>query len=100
MTAIHKNLAEGRWQKMSLAQQLGNIGSEYSRFKHWQERGDTAKQDQALARALELVDLTIASCSDQARLRELTRLREAVADHLLSRDLEKYFLPFAILARS
>jgi hypothetical protein len=27
----HQELADGRWQEMSLMQQLGNIGSEVSR---------------------------------------------------------------------
>ena len=100
MPIIHQNLAAGRWQKMNIAEQLGNIGSEYGRFKHWQEKGDFVKRDKALSRTIELIDLTIASCADKARLRELIRLREVISNELLSVDLEKYFLSFAILARS
>jgi hypothetical protein len=36
MTAMHhRDLAAGRWWQLSLAEQLGNIGSEVSRAVRW-----------------------------------------------------------------
>ena len=45
---------------MTIAEQLGNVGSEYSRALSWKKRGDKGKFDAATARFLELLDLTIA----------------------------------------
>jgi hypothetical protein len=105
----HPELAAGRWFTLSLASQLGNIGSEYERARSWKERGDEARFEHAFARLLELTDLTIADPRwKNHRLKELTRLREVICDELFSEthefnhphDLREYFLYFGILARS
>lgn len=36
----HKDLAEGRWAKMPLAEQMPNIGSEISRANRWKGKGN------------------------------------------------------------
>lgn len=108
MQTVHSNLASGRWQTMTIAEQLGNVGSEYERALRWKERGDSVHFENAFARMLELLDLTI---TDQRwknhRLKELVRLREVVCEELSgenhkstgSSDLRDYFLYFGILAR-
>ncbi|HEV7682254.1 MAG TPA: hypothetical protein VGO68_09045 [Pyrinomonadaceae bacterium] len=105
----HPELAAGRWFTLSLAEQLGNVGSEYERALSWKERGDKDRFEHAFARLLELLDLTIA---DQRwrnhRLKELTRLREVICDEFFNEipefihptDLREYFLYFGVLARS
>jgi len=109
MTTHHPNLAAGRWLEFSLAAQLGNVGSEYERALRWKERGDEPRFEQAFARMLELLDLTIADPRwRNHRLRELTRLRECLCDELDSEihqfdqpsDFRNYFLYFGILARN
>ena len=109
MTTYHPDLAAGRWHTLSLANQLGNVGSEYERASSWKERGDEIRFELAFARLLELVDLTIADPRwRNHRLKELTRLREVICDELFSEipefnhptDLREYFLYFGILARS
>lgn len=60
MTALHLTLAAGRWQTFTLAEQLGNIGSELARFAAGQEHHDPTAADAAAARLFELLDLTIA----------------------------------------
>jgi hypothetical protein len=109
MTTYHADLAAGRWFTLSLANQLGNVGSEYERALSWKDRGDQARFAHAFARLLELIDLTIADSRwRNHRLKELTRLREVVCDELYSEvpefihenDLREYFLYFGILARS
>ena len=109
MTTYHPDLAAGRWFTLSLASQLGNVGSEYERAVRWKERGDEARFEQAFARMLELLDLTIADPRwKNYRLRELTRLRESACDELDGKtrelphasSLSSYFLYFGILARN
>ncbi len=106
MQNIHQSLADGRWFTLSLAEQLGNVGSEYERALRWKQRDETHFQN-ALDRLLELLDLTI---SDKRwrnhRLKELVRLREVVCEEFCGdkrwgdSDLRSYFLYFGILARS
>jgi len=105
----HPELAAGRWFTLSLAEQLGNVGSEYERALSWKERGDEDRFEHAFARLLELLDLTIADPRwKNHRLKELTRLREVICDELYNEtpefihpsDLREYFLYFGILARS
>ncbi len=107
MTAIHASLAAGRWQTFTLAEQLGNIGSEVGRALNWHKRNDALRLQSALDRALELFDLTIADPRWKARLREILRAREVVCDffyggnllHSEPIQLESYFTAFALLAR-
>jgi hypothetical protein len=109
MSVYHPDLAAGRWLTLSLAAQLGNVGSEYERALRWKEKHDEVRFEQAFARLLELMDLTIADPRwKNHRLKELTRLRENICDELDSEtrefnenpDLRNYFLYFGILARN
>lgn len=92
---------------MSLAEQLGNVGSEYERALQWKQRGDQNHFEKAFDRMLELLDLTIADERwRNHRLKELVRLREVVCEELLAgngaasdSDLRNYFLYFGLLAR-
>lgn len=105
----HPELAAGRWWELTLAEQLGNVGSEVSRALRWRERNPALAQA-ALERALELLDLTLADPRHRARpgrLRELARAREVVADFFSaaptwpgdSASLQRYFDAFALAAR-
>lgn len=105
---IHANLAAGRWQKFSLNEQLGNIGSEVGRAIRAREQGNQERLNGALDRALELFDLTIADPRHRgARLREIFRAREVVCDFFFGENeygstvesLDRYFLEFAMAAR-
>ena len=107
MAALHQTLADGRWQQFTLAEQLGNIGSEVGRALQWQKRNDTEQKERALARALELFDLTISDARWRTRLREILRAREVVCDFFygenvyqsIPEELESYFANFALAAR-
>ena len=105
----HRDLAAGRWHELTLAEQLGNAGSEVSRAIRWKSRNDRLAEG-ALFRALELLDLTLADPrlrGSVARLREIARAREVVVDFLAGSNeycstatsLQKYFDAFAISAR-
>lgn len=102
MSYLHKNAAEGRWQSMSVAEQLANIGSEVGRSAKWQGKDDKIFFG-AVTRALELFDLTLEDSRWKGgRLLELGRLKELFCDGVLGgkeygtvlSDLESYFLPF------
>lgn len=80
MTAAHHDLAAGRWFELALVEQLAHVGSEVERAMRWREKGNAEYARRAFERALELLDLTIADARHRSRLRELTRLREVLAD--------------------
>jgi len=107
--AQHRDLADGRWWQLSLAEQLGHVGSEISRAIRWTSR-DPDRAQGALYRALELLDLTLADPRQRqspARLREIARAREVVADFFAGPNqygstgssLQKYFDAYAVAAR-
>jgi len=72
-----------RWHGLTLPQQMGNIGSEIARARHWKGPGDKAHRDAAIERALELIDLTLCDPRRRTGLREISRLREVVSDWYL-----------------
>jgi len=104
----HAALAAGRWNTFTLAEQLANVGSEVDRaVAAWAaQRSD--RFERALARALELFDLTAADERWRgARRREVLRAREEFCRLFFDDDsapgavrtLREYFLRFAVLAR-
>ncbi len=109
MSRGHRELAAGRWWELTLAEQLGNVGSEVGRAVRWSAR-NPALAEAAFHRALELIDLTLDDPRHRrsvARLREIARAREAVVDFLAGPNhygstgpsLQKYFDAYALAAR-
>ena len=103
---VHRALAGGRWQQLSLVEQLANVGSEVGRMRRWRDR-DERLMTRAFERALELLDLTLADPRWRTRLREIARARELLCDAAAGgheyggtlEDLDRYFLAFAVAAR-
>ncbi|MEK7528339.1 MAG: hypothetical protein AAB592_01085 [Patescibacteria group bacterium] len=109
MKYTHSNLAAGRWHSLSIAEQLGNVGSEVERAIRWYEKNNREYFESAFLRMLELLDLTIGDKRwTGRRRRELTRVREMICDSFENGNKSsiqlsqwpKYFMPFAILARA
>lgn len=105
---IHADTAK-RWHTFTLAEQMGNIGSEVERAIRAHESGNHARFDRALERALELFDFTAADSRwSGPRRREILRAREEFCrlfyDDTVSTDsaagLRRYFLAFAYAARA
>ncbi len=102
----HPSLAGGRWQKLSLMEQLGNVGSEVGRTAKWKEK-DPRLAEEAFFRALELLDMTREDPRWRGRLKEISRLREVFCDawqggHTYATtlaDIDRYLRPFALGAR-
>lgn len=107
--AQHHTLAAGRWNGLRLVDQLANVGSEVERALLAHEQGRAERRDRALDRALELFDLTAADDRWRGpRRRETLRAREQLCRIFFAEDAEpdladylrRYFLQFAIAARS
>lgn len=109
MDVRHRELAAGRWWELTLAEQLGHVGSEVSRTLRWRSRDARIAQG-AMARALELIDLTLADPRHRrsvARLREIARSREVLVDFVAGSNqygstgaaLQRYFDAYAVASR-
>jgi len=105
--SYHSDTLAQKWSKLTLAEQLGNIGSEVNRMINWRHK-DKAIADRAFERMLELVDLTLTNLHNKYRLREIARSRELLVSSWLENNasadsnldyLNKYFLQFALLDR-
>jgi hypothetical protein len=81
MSAVHSELAAGRWYTFPLVEQLANVGSEVERALSWTAKGNAEYSRRAITRGLELLGLTIADPRHRHRLKELTRLRETLLDY-------------------
>ncbi len=101
---IHKDLSQ-RWVNFSLAMQMGNIGSEFSRIFSW--RGKNMERAEASAeRAIELIDMTLSDKRRKSQAKELLFLREMISDltwgnnefDLTPETLAGYFAAFGKLA--
>jgi len=107
MTHQHRELAAGKWNRLSFAEQMANVGSEVERTISWKQKGRPDYSGRAFERALELLDLTIADVKNRARLRELLRIRESLADHFYfdnfyqstQESWQRYFNCFLVAVR-
>ena len=108
MTYQHRELAAGRWYELSFFEQMANVGAEIGRTISWKNKGKPDISQRAFERALELLDMTINDQKNRSRLRELLRVREALADcyvfnnsyHSSDESWQRYFYPFQCAARS
>src|SRR2546422_10104348 len=98
----HQELAAGGWGRLSLAEQLGNVGTEVGRLRRWRGK-DERPAGGALGRALGVLDLTLADPRLRSRLRETARARELLCGAAVGRcedgptegDPDRYFPGFA-----
>ncbi len=103
----HKDLADGKWQELTFLEQMANIGSEVERAIKWKNKNNPQYSQMAFERALELLDLTVENKKNKDRLKELLRLREALADYFAFENIygssdekwHNYFYAFSFAAR-
>ena len=101
MTFLLGDSVVERWGLMTLAEQMGNIGSEVSRAGSAQGK-DNIRFNNAVARGLELFDLTLSDSRWHGRLLEIGRARDVFCDAVLGGqeygsnllDIQKYFDQF------
>ncbi len=107
MSHQHKDLASGRWNQLSLLEQMANVGSEVDRALKWKEKNNPDYSTKACERALELLDLTLDSPQNKSRLKEVARVREALVDYFWGtnqfvssgQSWRRYFMEFTHAAR-
>ncbi len=108
METQHKQLAAGRWNKLSFFEQMANIGSEVERAIKWKNKDNAEYSQMAFERSLELLDLTVADKKNKKRLKELLRLRETLVDYFVFENIynstdksyQNYFYAFNFAARN
>ncbi len=108
MTYLHKNLADGSWQDLSLVVQLANVGSEVILALKLKEKENDRYSQFAFHRALELLSLSIDDPKNLHRLKELTRCYEVIVDYFFGentyqsdeKQLVRYFMNFNLAARA
>jgi hypothetical protein len=94
-----------KWAKLTIFEQMGNIGSEVGRALSAKHRGDNESMRGALYRGLDLFDVTAETwaAKKSPRTGEILRARELFVRSILTdredTTLENYFMQFAIAAR-
>jgi hypothetical protein len=78
---------QNRWQKLSLMEQMANIGAEVGRAINWKDK-DKDMARNAFYRALELFILTKTDPKNSKRLKEIGRSQEMFGDWFL--DINQY----------
>ena len=105
---IHSVETRRDWQSRSITYQMGNIGSEVSRSLKWTAKGNQARADKAVDRALELFDFTIeANVKNHARLTEVLKAREEFCDYFFGGNtyhtdpvkMQRYYDGFVMMER-
>jgi hypothetical protein len=95
---------EEKWAALPIFEQMGNIGSEVGRSMNAIQRGDKEALDGAYHRGLDLIDATVNAWNSEFRRRELLRARElfsaSVESKTVDRQLDNYFMQYAIAARA
>ncbi len=107
MNFQHRELASGRWDGLSLLEQMAHIGSEVERALNWRVKENAEYGRRAFERALELLDLTLDGCENRVHLKEIARTREVLVDFFFGSNQfassddswRAYFLPFACAVR-
>ncbi len=102
---FHKELV-GRWNRLSICEQMANIGAEVGRAINWRSRnGEISKN--AFYRALELIDFTVDDLKNKNSLKEILYVREMLVDYFAGNNVyhstdagwNKYFYYFNLAAR-
>jgi len=104
--SLHGGLTHERWERLSLADQLANIGTEVARAARAKSQEDDRRLQQHLDLALELFEFTLDDERWRGQRVEVGRAREIVCDFLAgdneyestAESLDAYFLPFSYLS--
>lgn len=96
------------WNTLTLAEQLGNVGSDFDRAMKWKAKAQPQLFMNAARRTLDQLDMTLTSSRlNGVRRKEIARVRESTCYELFSelgtahsaKQLSRYFLSMASLAR-
>ncbi len=104
----HVDLQNDRWYRLSLVEQMANIGSEIERAIKWKNKGNSEYGTMANIRALELFDLTLNDKRHGEGMKEIARARELWLDYFVGdnqygqteEEWKKYFHAFTFASRN
>jgi len=107
MNTFHSDLSKD-WGTYSIYEQMANIGAEVGRSINWKKKNNVKMTQNALYRALELIDFTVADIKNKDRLSEILRMRELLVDYSLGKNIykstdegwNKYFYYYNLAARN
>ena len=107
MNTFHTDLSQN-WNHYSIYEQMANIGAEVGRSINWKKKNNVQMTQNALYRALELIDFTVADAKNKNRLSEILRMRELLVDYSLGSNIyhssaegwNKYFYYYNLAARN
>jgi len=96
-----------KWFLLSSVEQMANIGAEVGRALNWKKKGEEKLSQNALFRALDLIDASVCDKKNKKRLKEFLRTREVLVDYFVGENiyqtsesqLEKYFYYFNFASR-
>jgi hypothetical protein len=97
-----------KWFRLSSIEQMANIGAEVGRALNWKKKGEKKLSFNALFRALDLIDASVADQKNKNRLKEFLRTKEILVDYFVGKNiyqtsasqLEKYFYYFNLALRN
>lgn len=99
------HIDRAKWARLSIFEQMGNVGSEVGRALAAKRRGDDKSAQAALVRGLDLLDATaeVWEAKHSPRVREILIARQQFVQAIEGPDddpkLEAYFMWFAFVAR-
>lgn len=89
-----------KWQAMSWPQKMGNIGSEITRARVWEEKDNRPAATQSFERVLEMLEASTGNTeTDMLREVVVAMVKDSKQYQVSPKELEEYCLPFALLAR-
>jgi hypothetical protein len=105
---LKKELAGERWNKLSIIEQMTNIGCDVDRAICLRNEGKLDYSRNAFNRAIELLDFTIADPKNKKRWNELCPLKDHLIDYFVYDNkyatsdewFQKYFSYFSHIHRS
>jgi len=106
MNTFHTDMTHS-WNSYSIYEQMANIGAEVGRSINWKKKNNEKMSMNALYRALELIDLTVADEKNCNRLAEILRMREMLLDFSIGENIynstndkwNNYFYYYNVAAR-
>jgi hypothetical protein len=88
----HPGLTVERWSEFPHHQQIIMIANELQRGINMIDRNDRPEFGEAMERAFELIDLTVAASVRKSEIRELLRLREVMAQSFIEEKVERTYV--------
>lgn len=77
------------WYKLTLVEQMVNIGAEVTRAIKYKNLKEKERAKGFIYQALKLLEITATDPKNKNRLKEILRLKELIADYFLGENIYK-----------